>query len=227
MDLSLKMMKAGALGLGAIALSGCVSFGAAEPPTSLMTLSSTAVAPPGTSTSTGVSQDDGAIAVLTPETPAKLNVLRVPVTVSDTEIAYLQEAVWVEKPARLFRRLLGETLRAQGTKLVLDSDDTPKLASQTLRGTLYDLGYDAQSSSVVVRFDAIRTSAAGVVETRRFEASESGVLPEAVFVGPALNRTANTVAGQVAEWMARAPIAPVAPIEPSAPPIAAEPATGG
>ena len=221
MDRLLNTMKASALGLGALALSGCVSFGAAEPPTSLMTLTSTAAAPAGTTASTGVSIDDGAIAVLTPETPAKLNVLRVPVTVSDTEIAYLQEAVWVEKPARLFRRLLGETLRAQGSTLVFDSDDTPKLAAQTLRGTLFDLGYDAQSSSVVVRFDAIRTSAAGVVETRRFEAREDGVLPEAPFVGPALNRTANQVAGEVAEWMARAPI------QPSAPPIAAEPATAG
>ncbi len=221
MDRFLNTIKASALGLGALALSACVSFGGVEPPESLLTLNSTAVAPAGTSASTGVSEDDGAIAVLTPETPAKLNVLRVPVTVSETEIAYLQEAVWVEKPARLFRRLLGETLRARGTALVLDRDDTPKLAAQTLRGTLFDLGYDAQSSSVVVRFDAIRTSAAGVVETRRFEASESGVLPETAFVGPALNRAANTVAGEVADWMARAPI------QPSAPPIAADPATDG
>ncbi|WP_298464391.1 ABC-type transport auxiliary lipoprotein family protein [uncultured Erythrobacter sp.] len=220
MDRFLNTMKAGALGLGALTLSGCVSLGGgAEPPASLLTLSSTAVAPAGSSASTGITETDGAIAVLTPETPAKLNVLRVPVTVSATEIAYLQEAVWVEKPARLFRRLLGETLRARGSTLILDSDDTPKLAGQTLRGTLFDLGYDAASSSVVVRFDAIRTSAAGVVETRRFEASESGVLAEAAFVGPALNRTANKVAGEVAEWMARAPAAPAEPIAPSAPPI--------
>ena len=221
MDRLLNTMRASALGLGALALSGCVSFGGAELPESLLTLSSTAAAPAGTSASTGVSQDDGAIAVLTPETPAKLNVLRVPVSVSDTEIAYLQEAVWVEKPARLFRRLLGETLRAQGSTVVFDSDDTPKLAAQTLRGTLLDLGYDARSSSAVVRFDAIRTSARGVVETRRFEAREDGVLPEATFVGPALNRVANQVAAEVAEWMARAPI------QPSAPPIATEPATDG
>lgn len=223
MDRLLNAIRTSAVGIAALALSGCVSFGATEPPESLLTLNATAVAPAGSSASTGVSEEDGAIAVLTPETPAKLNVLRVPVTVSATEIAYLQEAVWVEKPARLFRRMLGETLRARGNTLVLDSDDTPKLASQTLRGTLYDLGYDAQTSSVIVRYDAIRTSAAGVVESRRFEASESGVLPEAVSVGPALNRVANTVAGEVADWMARAPIAP---IQPTAPPIAAEPATG-
>ena len=223
MDRLVNAIRTSAVGIAALALSGCVSFGATAPPDSLLTLNATAVAPAGSSASTGVSEEDGAIAVLTPETPAKLNVLRVPVTVSATEIAYLQEAVWVEKPARLFRRMLGETLRARGNTLVLDSDDTPKLASQTLRGTLYDLGYDAQTSSVIVRYDAIRTSAAGVVESRRFEASESGVLPDATSVGPALNRVANTVAGEVADWMARAPIAP---IQPTAPPIAAEPATG-
>ncbi|MEL6529597.1 MAG: ABC transporter [Pseudomonadota bacterium] len=217
MDRLVNTIKAGVLGLGAMALGSCVSLGGnVELPPSLLTLSSTDVAPAGSSASTGVSADDGAIAVLTPETPAKLNVLRVPVTVSPTEIAYLQEAVWVEKPARLFRRLLGETLRARGSTLILDSDDTPKLAGQTLRGTLFDLGYDAADSSVVVRFDAIRTSAAGVVETRRFEARESGVLAEAAFVGPALNRAANTVASDVADWMAQAP---KAPIQPSAPPI--------
>ncbi len=224
MDRLVNAIRTSGVGIAALALSGCVSFGGVEPPASLLTLNATAVAPAGSSASTGVSEEEGAIAVLTPETPAKLNVLRVPVTVSATEIAYLQEAVWVEKPARLFRRMLGETLRARGNTLVLDSDDTPKLASQTLRGTLFDLGYDASTSSVVVRFDAIRTSAAGVVESRRFEASESGVLPEAASVGPALNRVANTVASEVADWMARAPIAP---IEPTAPPIAAEPATGG
>ena len=122
--------------------------------------------------------------------------------VSDTELAYLQEAFWVEKPARLFRRLLGETLRASGNTLVLDNDDTPLLAAQTLRGTLREMGYEAATSSVVVRYDAVRTNLDGTVSSRRFEARESGVLPEAASVGPAVNRAANTVAGEVAEWMA-------------------------
>ena len=136
------------------------------------------------------------------ETPAKLDVTRVPVDITDTEIAYLQDAFWVEKPARLFRRLLGETLRARGGLLVLDSDDLPLLAAQSLRGTLVEMGYDAGSSSVMIRFDAIRTMEDGTVMSRRFEASESGVLPEAGSVGPALNRAANTLAGEVADWMA-------------------------
>ena len=190
-----------ALIAASIALSGCISLGSAEPPESLLTLSSTATAPAGSGAVTGTEGSEGAIAVLTPEVPAKLDVLRVPVDVSDTEVAYLQEAIWIEKPARLFRRLLGETLRTRGGALVLDSDDTPTRASQFVRGTLLDMTYDARTSSVVVRYDAIRTSEDGAVQSRRFEARESGVAAEAAFVGPALNRVANEVAGEVAEWV--------------------------
>jgi len=186
-----------------LALAGCVSFGGGEPPESLLTLTSTASAPAGSGASGQA--DMGPIAVLTPETPAKLDVTRVPVNVSGTEIAYLQGAYWVEKPARLFRRLVGETLRTASGEgsgpLVLDTDDTPTLPRQSVRGTLLDMTYDAPSSSVVVRFDAVHTAADGTVKSRRFEARESGVVAETASVGPALNRAANTVAGEVAAWV--------------------------
>lgn len=183
-----------------LALSGCISIGT-EPPASLITLSSTAIAPAGSGAVAGAEGGAGAIAVLTPETPAKLDVVRVPVNVSPTEIAYLQDAVWVEKPARLFRRLLGETLRTRGAALVIDSDDTPAPASQIVRGTLMDMTYDAPTRSVVVRFDAIRSNLDGSVTSRRFEAREEGIEPEVADVGPALNRAANSLAGDVAEWV--------------------------
>ncbi|MEO1220426.1 MAG: ABC-type transport auxiliary lipoprotein family protein [Pseudomonadota bacterium] len=190
----------------ALALSGCVSVGApVEPPESLLTLTSAATAPAGSGASSGVEGSEGAIAVLTPEVPAKLDVLRVPVTVSATEVAYLQDAVWIEKPARLFRRLLGETLRTasgeEQTLLVLDTSDTPLRPTQTLRGTLIDLGYEPAASAVVVRFEAIHTLDDGRVMSRRFEAREEGVLPEAASVGPAINVAANTVAKEVAAWV--------------------------
>lgn len=182
-----------------LALGGCVSFGG-EPPESLLTLSPavTASAGPGAG-SAGTERP--VIAVLAFDTPAKLDVLRVPVAVSETEIAYLQEAFWVEKPARLLRSLIGETLRARSPALVLDGDDTPALATMTLRGTLTEMGYDAPTSSVVVRFDAMRLDPDGQRMTRRFEARESGVLPEARAVGAALNRASNQVAGEIADWM--------------------------
>ncbi|MEO0464158.1 MAG: ABC-type transport auxiliary lipoprotein family protein [Pseudomonadota bacterium] len=199
------------LATASLLLAGCVSF-ETPVPESLLTLSPTQRAPVGMSaTAAGAATEDtpGAIAVLTPEVPAKLDVLRLPVNVSDTEIAYLQDAIWIEKPARLFRRLLGETLRVKLTEksggiapLIVDNDDTPVLATRFLRGTLSELSYDASAAQVVVRFDAIRTDAEGRATTRRFETRESVALPEAAEVGPALNRAANALAGEVADWMA-------------------------
>ena len=181
-----------------IALGGCISLGG-EPPASLLTLSPEARAPAGP----GVSGSERpVIAVLGVDTPAKLDVLRVPVAVTDTELAYLQEAFWVEKPARLFRRLVGETIRARGQAMVVDGDDTSTLATVSLRGTLTEMGYDASSSSAVVRFDAVRIDREGKVTTRRFEARETGVVAEAKAVGAALNVAANRVAAEVADWVA-------------------------
>lgn len=183
----------------ALALPGCISLGG-EPPESLLTLSPATRAPAGPGVTTGA--DRPVIAVLPFDTPAKLDVLRVPVAVSDTELAYLQEAFWVEKPARLFRRLVGETIRARGAAMVIDGDDTATLATVTVQGTLIDMGYDAATSSAVVRFDAVRIAKDGTVATRRFEARESGVTADARSVGAALNTAANAVAADVADWVA-------------------------
>lgn len=183
----------------ALALPGCISLGG-EPPESLLTLSPAASAPAGPGITGG--EDRPVIAVLPFDTPAKLDVLRVPVAVSDTELAYLQEAFWVEKPARLFRRLVGETIRARGGAMVIDGDDTATLATVTVQGTLIDMGYDAATSSAVVRFDAVRIAKDGTVATRRFEARESGVTADARSVGAGLNTAANKVAADVADWVA-------------------------
>jgi cholesterol transport system auxiliary component len=198
-NLASRALRLAAPALLALGLGGCISLGG-PPPESLLTLSPTSPAPAGTGAMAAA--DRPVIAVLALDTPAKLDVLRVPVQVTDTELAYLKEAFWVEKPARLFRHLLGETLRARGgnTALVLDGDETVALATTTVRGTLTDMGYDVRSGSAVVRFDAIRIDAKGNATTRRFEARESGVPAEARAVGEALNRAANTVAGEVAAW---------------------------
>ncbi len=179
------------------ALAGCVSFGA-EPPESLLTLTPTAEAPAGSSTTGSAA---GALAILVPDAPARLDVVRVPVQVDDANIAYLKDAVWVDKPARLFRGLLAETIRTRSNRVVIDSDDPALTPNTQLRGVLRDFGYDARTSSVVVRFDAIREAEGDAIETRRFESVIPGVAAEAGPVGEALNRAANDVAGQVAEWV--------------------------
>jgi cholesterol transport system auxiliary component len=188
-----------ALGPLLLALSGCISLGG-EPPASLLTLSPEASAPVGPGVGSASSRP--VIMILTIDTPAKLDVLRVPVAVSDTEIAYLQEAYWVEKPARLFRRLIGETIRSRGNALVIDGENTATLATLTVRGTLIDMGYDAPTTSAVVRFDAVKIGNDGTLTTRRFEAREPGVAAEAGAVGAALNVAANKVAAEVADWVA-------------------------
>lgn len=183
----------------ALALSGCISLGG-EPPESLLTLSPAARAPAGPGIAGDASRP--VIAVMPFDTPAKLDVLRVPVAVSDTELAYLQEAFWVEKPARLFRQLVGETIRAKGAAMVVDGNDIASMPTVTLQGTLIDMGFDAATSEAVVRFDAVRTGKDGAVATRRFEARESGVTADARSVGAGLNAAANRVAAEVAEWVA-------------------------
>jgi cholesterol transport system auxiliary component len=196
-----KPLARAALALLPLILSACVSLGGGggKAPATLLTLTPAQSAPAGSSASAASGE---AVMVMEPETDQSLSVLRVPVQVDDANIAYLQGAYWVEKPARLFRALLAETLRAKTGRLVLeDSQSTVPAIGTRLTGRLIAMGYDARSGSVVVRFDAIRTGPAGEVQTKRFESVVDGVAPVPGEVGPALNKAANDVAGQVAAWM--------------------------
>lgn len=179
-------------------LAGCISIGG-DPPDKLLTLTAANTAPAGTG---GSGSETSAITLVEFEAPARLDVLRVPVQINDSELAYLKDATWVERPSRLFRRLLAETLRARTSRVVIDGDDPGVLATTRLTGVVRDFGYDARTSSVVVRFDAMRTNGEGAaVTTRRFEAVVPGVAPESGPVGEALNQAANQVAGEVAAWL--------------------------
>lgn len=180
-------------------LAGCVSLGGGKVPPTLFTLTSAESAPAG-ATATGTPSE--ALMVMEPETDRRLAVLRVPVQLDDAQVAYLQNAQWVERPARLFRALLAETLRAKSGRLVLEDDQAAAVPGVRLSGRLLDMGFDTRSMAVVVRYDAIRTGADGMVTTKRFEAVVAGVAAKPEQVGPALNKAANNVASQVAEWMA-------------------------
>ena len=72
--------------------------------------------------------------------------------------------------------------------------------SEVLSGRLLAMGYDAATRSALVRFDAVRTRG-GQVQTRRFEAAVPVGEADRKLLGPALNRAANDVARQVAEWV--------------------------
>ncbi|RDC59265.1 hypothetical protein HME9302_00452 [Alteripontixanthobacter maritimus] len=180
-----------------LALSGCISFGP-DVPDNLLTLTPTAVAPAGAGTVGTAAQ---AIEIGELEAPAKLSVTRVPVQVDATKVAYLKDAVWVERPVHLFRGLVAETIRTRSGRVVVDGDSSGISPESIVTGTLREFGYDAPTSSVVVRFDAVRQGGPGAVQTRRFETRVTGVLPEAGPVGEALNVAANDIAEQVADWV--------------------------
>ena len=180
-----------------LALAGCISLGG-KPPAQLLNLTASATAPAGAAASGNA---DSAIAVSDVEAPQKIDVARVPVDTSNSTLAYLQDAQWVDKPARLFTRLLSDTLRARGNHLVVSGTDLEDAAATKLSGTLQAMDYDATSGSVVVRFDAVLQTKDGAIRSKRFEATVSGVAAQAVPVGAALNQAANEVATQVADWV--------------------------
>jgi cholesterol transport system auxiliary component len=182
----------------AVLLSGCLGLGGAKPPATLIALTADQV-PAAGAAMTG--RLDEALLVLEPQVDRTLAVLRVPVRVNGASIAYLADAAWVERPARQFRGLLAETLRASGKRLVLEDDGTAGPAAERLGGRLIDMGYDAAQQAVVVRFEAIRTRRGGAVETRRFESVIAGVSAKPEAIAPALNRAANAVAADVAAWL--------------------------
>ena len=191
--------KVGALAAlsAAMALSGCISLGK-KPPDQLLNLTATATAPAGASASGSA---ENAIAVMDVEAPQKIDVARVPVDTSGSSIAYLKDAQWVEKPARLFTRLVSDTLRARGNHLVVSGTDLEDAAATKLSGTLQAMDYDASSGAVVVRFDAVLQTKDGTIRSKRFESTVSGVAAAAAPVGAALNQAANEVATQVADWV--------------------------
>jgi cholesterol transport system auxiliary component len=90
-------------------LSACVSFGAKAPP-QLLTLTSDASPDAGSMASASVTD---AIVVDVPTVERTLDQVRVPVQVSDSAIAYVEDAIWADKPARLFRTVLAENAGGQ------------------------------------------------------------------------------------------------------------------
>ena len=193
-------MKKLAILLAALPLSACISFGA-EPPDQLLTLNSTAQVPVG---QTQNSANAKAIVVTVPVTSASLAVQRVPVQATATSIAYVKDAQWTEPPARLFARLLSDTIAARTGRVALSQVQAVTESNDQLDGELRNFGLDAATSEAVVTYDAALTrSGRDNTEKRRFEARVPVTAIDALTVGPALNQAANQVAGQVADWVGR------------------------
>lgn len=186
-----------ALAVGGCSLGGMLGGGGKAPAT-LLTLTPEA---PATGEFTRAANAGQAVTVSTPVIAKELRTNRIPVRVSPTDVQYVTDAQWVDTPDRLFADLLSETIRRTTNRVVLDPGLTGLDPGLTVSGQLQSFGYDASAGQVVVRFDGALSVAGGTrVETRRFEATSpsSGTATD---VGPALNRAANQVATQVAQWV--------------------------
>ncbi|OYW23709.1 MAG: ABC transporter [Sphingomonas sp. 12-62-6] len=184
----------------ALLLSGCISFAAAPPP-SLLTLT------PDSPLATGQTSNSATAATILiqlPSVPASLASARVPVQTTPTEIAYVKEAIWSEPPARLFARLLADTIGSQTGRVVLTPAQSMLDPGARLGGELRSFGLDAATGDAVVTYDAtlIRGGSTSF-EKRRFEAREpvGSVTPQTT--GLAINRAANRVAAEVATWVGK------------------------
>lgn len=181
-------------------LAACISFGA-KPPPQLLTLTSAAALPAGTTQSSATSPT---ITIQVPAVPQALAGARVPVQASETSIAYVAKAQWAEPPARLFARLLSDTIAARTGRVVLSTAQSFSDPGANLSGELRSFGIDAGTSQAVVIFDGSLIRVSGrVVEKRRFEARVPVAAIEANAAAAGLNQAANQVAAQVADWVGR------------------------
>lgn len=194
-------MKAAALGgvVMAAMLSGCVSLGG-KPPKMLLTVTSSAT--PVASDAAMATPISNALIIQQPTAPQTLRTPRIPVQTGATDLAYVKDAQWVEPPARMFQRLLTESISAQGNRLVLNESENITGPGEVLTGELMQFGVNADTSEAVVTFNALRIQGGGAqIVQRRFEARERLSRVEAAEVGAALNRAANRVAQDVAQWV--------------------------
>lgn len=181
-------------------LSACIRFGA-EPPPALLTLSPAVQVPVGQSQT---SANGSTITIRVPSTPQEISVQRVPVRSADTQIAYVRDAQWAEPPARLFARLLADTMTARVGRVVLSPRQSNITPDAMLSGELRSFTLDSTTREAVVVYDAalVRDGTPGV-EKRRFEARAPISAVDANNAATALNAAANQVATEVADWVGR------------------------
>jgi cholesterol transport system auxiliary component len=189
----------------ALAVGGCSVgglLGGGKAPATLLTLTPEA---PSAGEFTRAASAGQTVTVSTPIIAKELRTVRIPVRVSPTDVQYVTDAQWVDTPDRLFAQLLAETVRRTTNRVVLDPAMTGLDPGLIVSGELHSFGYDAATGQAVVRFDgALSTEGGTRVEARRFEATAPSD-GTAQTIGPALNRAANEVSYEVANWIGSRP----------------------
>ncbi|MEG3084681.1 ABC-type transport auxiliary lipoprotein family protein [Sphingomonas sp. PB2P12] len=193
-------MKTPLILIAMLPLAGCISFGAKPPPT-LLTLTSASSVPVGQNQDSATAKS---ITILTPVVPQSLATARVPVQATPTSIAYVTDAQWAEPPARLFARLVSDTVAARTGMVVLSTAQSIGDPGGSLGGELRNFGLDATARQAVVTFDASLTRAGkATVEKHRFEARVPVSTIDAASAAAGINQAANQVATEVADWIGR------------------------
>ncbi|USI74092.1 ABC-type transport auxiliary lipoprotein family protein [Sphingomonas morindae] len=189
-----------ALALAALALlPGCVSFGP-KPPPSLIRFAPAAMAPADAGAPLTPAR---AVTVMVPTTPNELAAPRVPVRSGAADLAYLKDAQYADSPARLFRDLLMETIRARTGRPALEGRDYHLAGGSVLNSRIDTLSVDAGQRRVDLVVDAVLKTPNQDAMTRRFEAHVPVTAVTAPAVTPALSQAANDVAVQIADWVGR------------------------
>ena len=179
-----------------IMLGACVSFGG-KAPVSMLVLTSDNVVAAGAARTAAVAD---ALVIQIPQVPRKLDNNRVPVQIDASSIAYLKDAFWADKPARLMQMLLVETVSAKSGNLVLNEVDAGGKATRYLSGSLLEFGIDATTNEAVVVYDMVKIIRGSATEKRRFEARRPVNAIAPAPAGAAINAAANDVASQIADW---------------------------
>ena len=181
---------------GACSLGGVL--GAGKPPAYMLTLTPEAADPGAIVRSANAGQ---AVTIAIPQVPKEIRTVRVPVQVTPSAVQYVPNLQYIDTPDRLFAALVAETVRRTTSRVVLDPAQAALDPGLAVTGSLQRFGYDASTGQVVVTYDAsLSTQGGSHVETRRFTSSVPAD-GTADTVGPAINRAANQVAGEVARWI--------------------------
>lgn len=196
----MKIFRITALVVLSLSSAACVKLGGGKPPALLLNLTSAETI---ASNSVRSARAGEAITIGVPTTPQAIANNRVAVSDGPTAIAYVKDAQWVEPPARLFHRLLTETIAAKTGRVVLDPRQFAIEPGISLNGQLKSFGIDARRNEAVIIYDAtINRDKGKRIETKRFEARSSISAVTPVEAGNALNQAANRIAGEIAAWVA-------------------------
>ncbi len=190
----------GALVAAALALSGCLSFGA-KPPPSLIRLAPVAqpAADGGETVAPGRS-----VTVMVPHGPTEFSLPRVAVKSAAGTLTYLKGAQFADQPYRLLQGLFATVIQARTGRPTLDGRNYHIAPGIRIVSQIDDFSIDADRRQADLLVDVIQQSADGkTVSTRRFEGHAPVSAITADGAAPALAQAANQVAVEIADWIGR------------------------